>query len=453
MTATWSAVGDDARLAERRERSSRIPDLLFGLVLPLGDLNIAFVPVNELAAAAIILLASFRRPRFRLPLMVPVVLVALWLELVGSGLANDVVNIRRLGHLAIVVALVVVIGQGRVHLTSLARGIGLGLAIGIPVSLPSIVTGGYPGRLTGLFGDPNGAGMLMVTMTPLVMGVVRGRWRWLVGLLGAGGVLLTFSRTSLLALAFVVVWMLVASRLSLWLGAAILGPVAVLVAGQLESLRLAGPFAARQGSDLLRERIAEAAAQMLEVTPWYGNGPGTARVTVQNLTFFLHNSYDAVRLEGGWVALVLLLSVAAFALFRVATSRHEVRNAWFEAALGASLICALNLGEVLLELQFATIVGVLYLLSAAQRGELVPDEHQVQWAQYETAFQLRAGRVGDDDFVTRIQQSEGLLGRPEEPSRTLDHDIAPVLLDHETPSRLIESELPEGPPVSRLDTP
>ena len=72
MTATWSAVGDDARLAERRERSSRIPDLLFGLVLPLGDLNIAFVPVNELAAAAIILLASFRRPRFRLPLMVPV---------------------------------------------------------------------------------------------------------------------------------------------------------------------------------------------------------------------------------------------------------------------------------------------------------------------------------------------------------------------------------------------
>ena len=169
MTATWSAVGDDARVRALAGNGTREIDLRG---------RVAF-------------------PGF-----------------------NDAHN------------LVVVVGQGRVHLTSLARGIGLGLAIGIPVSLPSIVTGGYPGRLTGLFGDPNGAGMLMVTMTPLVMGVVRGRWRWLVGLLGAGGVLLTFSRTSLLALAFVVVWMLVASRLSLWLGAAILGPVAVLVAGQ-----------------------------------------------------------------------------------------------------------------------------------------------------------------------------------------------------------------------------
>jgi hypothetical protein len=382
-------------------------------VLPLGDLNIAFVPVNELAAAAIILLASFRRPRFRLPLMVPVVLVALWLELVGSGLANDVVNIRRLGHLAIAVALVVVIGQGRVHLTSLARGIGLGLAIGIPVSLPSIVTGGYPGRLTGLFGDPNGAGMLMVTMTPLVMGVVRGRWRWLVGLLGAGGVLLTFSRTSLLALAFVLVWMLVASRLSLWLGAAILGPVAVLVAGQLESLRLAGPFAARQGSDLLRGAHRRGRRPDARGHAVVRQRARHGAVTVQNLTFFLHNAATtrcASKALGGPGAPCCRCGVRLSLQGGDQPSRGQERLARGRSGRLAHL-----------RAQPGRCSSSCSSPPSSECSTCSPRRNGASWCPTSTRCSGRstrprsscaAGLVGDDDFVTRIQQSEGSAGRP-----------------------------------------
>jgi hypothetical protein len=402
----------DEELAAKRAKSSRIPDLLVGMVLPWGQLGIGGAPVNEFAALALCGLAALRRPRFRIGLLIPMLVVALWSGLAISSAINGPFNIRRMGHMTVYAGLVLFLGQGRIHFASLMRGLGLGLAIGIPLSIPSIATGGYAGRLTGLFGDPNLAGMLIVCFGTLAVGGIASRWRWVLGVLSAGAVVATFSRTSLLALVLVVVWALIARRTSLWLGLAILGPLAYVTAGQLESLRLSGPFAERAGSDMLRERINEAAAQRLATVPWYGDGPGSATVKVNRLTFFLHNSYDAVQLEGGILALSLLMCLTIFLFLREATGPKIGRSVWVEAALGAGMICALNLGEVLFELPFAVILGALFLVGSNLRGAVIPEAQFLQWQQMEESFRVTAGRVENDDLLARLRSQEGVLDQP-----------------------------------------
>ena len=126
-----------------------------------------------------------------------------------------------------------------------------------------------------------------------------------------------------------------------------------------EDLVLYGPFSNRSGSDALRERIIAQERVELAAAPWYGNGPGMAQVKVRNLEFFFHNSYLAVRQEGGWIALLLVLGLMAFAFLRL--SRHsragDLAAAGAQAALIGTAVMAITLGEVLLDTPMAIAVG------------------------------------------------------------------------------------------------
>ncbi len=423
---------DDPELLERRNRSSRIPDLAFGAVLPLGMLSIAGYPVNELSAIVMLGIAYMRKPRFHLPMGTIALLAALWLGLAVSAELNGMnFPVRRMGHMGIWAGLIIAIGQGRINLMSMARGVGLGIIVSLPISLPSIVTGSYAGRLTGVFGDPNLAGMALVTMGPWAIGIISGRVRWLVAAAVFVAILLTFSRTSLLALTAVVAWVLLARRVSMWLCIALLAPIAIFLSEWIETLRLWGPFESRSGSDHLRERIAAAAAEKLAETPWYGNGPGTATVQVQKLTFFLHNSYDAVRLEGGWVALIIVLALTVIAFARAATGPHQQRHPWFEGAQIAVLICALNLGEVIFELQFAANLGALLLVGSVQRGAVVEDTPLDGLSRSRIITATRT--VDDDAFIAKLQRAgSSVLDQTDAPSTLLD----PLASE---PSRLLDA--------------
>ena len=83
-----------------------------------------------------------------------------------------------------------------------------------------------------------------------------------------------------------------------------------VVANIPEDLKTFGPFSNRSGSDALRKRIIAQEHVQLADMPWFGHGPGTAKVNIRGLEFFFHNSYLATRQEGGWLALLLVLAVA-----------------------------------------------------------------------------------------------------------------------------------------------
>jgi O-antigen ligase len=124
------------------------------------------------------------------------------------------------------------------------------------------------------------------------------------------------------------------------------------------SLQTFGPFSDRVGSDALRVRISKLELLQIANAPWYGYGPGTSTVEVQGQLFFFHNSYLSIHNEAGRVGQVLLIAAGALTLFALLRLPTERRNPWYEAAIIAVSVCAVNLGEVLLELPAALALGM-----------------------------------------------------------------------------------------------
>ncbi|MEO5852539.1 MAG: O-antigen ligase family protein [Nocardioides sp.] len=351
---------------ERADRETRISDFaLFG-ALPLAGLTLPGIglPLNELAALAIIGLCAFRTPRVgpRVPWWFGGLLVALLAFLAVSAQLNGLDASRRLIHLVGYVGVALCLASGRVSLLSAARGLAISLAVAVAYGGATLPTSTYPGRLTGVFADPNVAALLLVTLGAVSVPHVHKTWLRRVLLIAvAAGVLITFSRTGLLALIFGLVWLLLGRRLRLF-GGGLLVVGLVWVVDQLPpDLRLLGPFADRTGSDALRDRIIEQEAVLIDSAPWYGHGPGTAQVLISDQPFFFHNSYLAVRQEGGWVTLglVVALLAACFAYLNRADrgARGITERTWMQTGIIAVLVMGVSLGEVLLDLPTAVVLG------------------------------------------------------------------------------------------------
>ena len=188
--------------------------------------------------------------------------------------------------------------------------------------------------------------------------------RWQVRLAVAvpivGGLVLTYSRTGLLAAAFAVVWILLGRRLGAFGGAALAAGLVWVVDNIPEDLVLYGPFSNRSGSDALRDRIIAQERVQLADAPWFGHGPGTARVSIGDLEFFFHNSYLATRQEGGWPALLLVLALVGYAFLRLARRARagDLTAAGAQAALIGTAVMAVTLGEVLLDTPMAVAVAI-----------------------------------------------------------------------------------------------
>lgn len=372
-----------------------------GLVTPGVGL-----PMSEVGGALLAGLTLLTRPAARVPAWLPILLTGV-VSMLGLAtlLAGPATGPRRLAHVLVWALLAYGLGSGRLHVLSAVRGIATGLVVATGLSLLGVAANsGYEGRLTGLYSDPNVAGFYQVVLGTAAIAFLgsRARKAGLAGLLLAG-IYGTLSRTSLLAVLFAAFWLGLGRRLGRVGAVIVVVGLVYLVDTLPDEVRLFGPFAQREGSDQLRERIIAEENATLLTTPWYGNGGGTSRVLVDGQQFFFHNSYLGARNEGGWPLLVmitLLIALAFWSLFHPDSRRHP-RTPWLQVSLIATLVCALSLGEVLLDLPTAVAIG----LAVAQRTHLARDPH------------LR--RVGlSDRQLDRLEHTESPGSGPQGPVET-----------------------------------
>ena len=375
----WDLPDRTVERADTADREIRATDFLLMAVLPLRTVEVAGYPVNELAMAALVGLTLLRPARggARVPATVVVLLGSLLALLLHSGLANDVDWARRMGHVAILAGLVRAFATGRISLRSAGAGLAAGTTAVIGLAVAGIGGNTYPGRLTGYLGDPNAGAYFIVVLG--VLGIFfcddRLKVRLVVAAPLVAGLVLTYSRTGLVAGMFVLVWLLAARRLGAAGGAALTAALVWLVDNIPEDLVLYGPFSDRSGSDALRERIIAQERVELADAPWYGNGPGTATVEIRDLDFFFHNSYLATRQEGGWAALVLVLALMAYAFLRLSKQSRagDVTAAGAQAAIVGTAVMAVTLGEVLLDTPMAIAVGFALGLALRSPPEVTAD--------------------------------------------------------------------------------
>ena len=128
-----------------------------------------------------------------------------------------------------------------------------------------------------------------------------------------------------------------------------------MVANIPEDLSSSGPSPTGPAATHCANGSSPASTCILAQAPWYGHGPGTATVNVGDHEFFFHNSYLAVRQEGGWLLLLLVLAlmIVAFASLSSRSRTGDGRAIAAQAALIGILAMAVTLGEVLLELPTA----------------------------------------------------------------------------------------------------
>jgi O-antigen ligase len=374
-SGAWGTLPSlDDESARKNSNDGRILDFFLFAALPMAELQVRALPLSELAVGLAVGLALLRRPRFKAPGWLIMPLLALLALMFLSAQLNgaDFDPARRLLHLTLYVAVALMAAQGRFHTRSMATG----LAVGLLVSAAAYYVGygtSYEGRLAGLMADPNAAGYMLTTLGALALaGLPGSRMRVPLGLILVVAVVLTFSRTSLLALALIVVWIIIGRMLAVSFGALLLAAMIWVATNIPVTLQTLGPFEDRLGSDVLRARIVKLEELQISDAPWYGHGPGSSWVEVQGQIFFFHNSYLSIHNEGGRVAQLLIVVVGAAALVALLSLRPELRSPWYEAAIIAVAVCAVNLGEVLLELPTALALGMAAYHVQAVRGS--PDD-------------------------------------------------------------------------------
>ena len=373
IDSPWHLPDRTIERADQADREVRMSDFVLMAVVPLRSISVAGLPLNELAMAALVGLCLFRPARggARLPSAVVLLLGALLALLTYSGMANQVDWTRRVGHVAILAGLVWAGGTGRLSLRSMGVGLATGLVIVMGLAVMGIGGDTYPGRLTGFLADPNAGAYFIAVLGTLAILFCDDRiWvRLIVAVPIVAGLVLSYSRTGLLAGVFVVVWLALGRRLGLVGGAALAAGLVWGVNNIPEGLTTFGPFSDRSGSDALRERIIAQERIQLADAPWFGHGPGTATVNVRDLEFFFHNSYLATRQEGGWGALVLVLALLAYTFVKLSRQSRagDLSAAGAQAAIVAVAVMAVTLGEVLLDTPMAVAVG--FALGHALRSE------------------------------------------------------------------------------------
>ncbi len=355
----WNVSVDDPR----RQRETKPVDFVafFAMGFPVLVLPGIGLPVNEVAPLTVCLLAANRvsTSRERIPFWFSGGLVAVLTMLAITSYLHDLTPSRRLLHVLLYLVLATLLASGRIHIPSAARGLAVGLCTSIVLSIAGFGPDAYAGRLTGYLGDPNAGGYVVAVLGLVALGLgPRGRLRWLLIFLGLAAVVLTYSRTTLLAVAFAVVWLLIGRRVNVWAGALLVGSMVYVVGHIPPQLTLFGPFSDRGGSDLLRQRIIAQEHVDISHSPIIGNGAGTATVNLQGDVFFYHSSYLALQAEGGVVCLVLLVGVIVLTFLSIARMPRDMRNGWLEASLIALMVCAVNVGEILLELPSAIAIGM-----------------------------------------------------------------------------------------------
>lgn len=344
-----------------------IPVFLLGLLLPVRGIEFLVpamsLPINTLACVGLVAVAVWVPSRW--PAASPAVLLSAT-ALVGWLVARTVLEqglgeLRRTVNILTLFLVAGVIASGRVHVRSLTRGIGIGLVAGLIISVALLPRSSYVGRLTGVLGDPNAAGYVLATLGfAAAQSLTTRRTRLSLWAVVAVGIALTVSRTSMFALAVATLWVWLAPRIRRLGSLVLLGGTTALYLWLNGLAEARNWFTARDGSDTLREELAAVERRMVDQAGWWGDGLGTAVTEIRGTTLFFHNSYRAVQVEGGLIALGLLLLLLGALFWMFHQLPPQDRPVWAEGAIIAALICSLNIGFSLTSPPLAVAIG-LYL--------------------------------------------------------------------------------------------
>jgi hypothetical protein len=352
-------------IARPPRHSARIVDAaLVGLLivrLPVPGLQL---PTAQLAVIGLLVVALFRRPTrpFGAVRWFPVLGTALLGYAVFVSSVNDVPFARRAANIAVLLTMAAFMTSGRIDVPSALKGLVAALTLNAVLFYVGMAPDHYEGRLTGFIEDKNAAGLLYAVV-PLVASILATRPWHRVALLAVGGagVFLTDSRTSIAAYAVAVAWFVLSRNLGRAMRTGV--GVALFLAFRWADSNLAeiGHYASdRSGSDALRARIDAAASLKAQGAPWYGRGLGEAVVNLDGANWFFHNSYEALRVEGGFVLMagILLLYAAGGALAQRRRWAGSDPARAVSAATFVILLCATRLGEVFFAPIGLFVVGV-----------------------------------------------------------------------------------------------
>ena len=297
--------------------------------------------------------------------------------LLVTSLLQGQVDIRRVGSVGVWALVALVLSSGRIPLYMAARGLALGITVAGLHGLVTLGSSDYEGRLTGWFGDPNTAGTILLTTLCLCVPYLPSR-RVTAAVLAVGvtAMVTTLSRTTLVAAVIAVVWMLLGGKINRLLGVTGVAAAVGAILALPESFTTSGPFGDRAGSDALRERISAQEQQAVLDHPWVGHGAGTAKVDLDGMTFFFHDSYLAIRAEAGWIGFALLVGLFAAVFVALVALPNARRSVWIEGAIVAVALCATNLGEVFLTGPAAVVLGFAGYHLAVQRAALAREREQ-----------------------------------------------------------------------------
>ncbi|GAB2974528.1 O-antigen ligase family protein [Nocardioides montaniterrae] len=350
-----------------RDNETKAFEFVLFAAMGFSSVAVKGLPVGELALGLVTLLAMTKRPTRLPPPLMTALIAAVPTWMLAAAVIDGVSPYRRLLHLALWGLLALCIGQGRIHLQTMARGFATGLVVSLGAGLFGQVARNehgavaYSGRLTGYVGDPNTAGYYVLVLGLVACAYMGSRRQVVLFLMTATPLLvLTWSRTSLFAATACVVWLLIGHRISPVLGVLFLSGLVYGFARFPDTLKQIGPFSDRNGSDELRRRIDAGAAHLVDTAGLTGHGPGTSLVPDWNQPgnfWFFHNSYNSIINEGGWIAFALVIGLLVITMLLLTRLEIRHRNGWVEAALISLSVVAINLGEVLLELPAAVALG------------------------------------------------------------------------------------------------
>ncbi|MFB7843190.1 O-antigen ligase family protein [Microbacterium sp. NPDC056052] len=326
------------------------------------------IPIRYFAMAVLVAVATTRRPRFASPqlrLFIVAAVVLVVYDLIVSASAAPMTGAsdwrQRLIRLGLLLAFTVFAGTGRLRLVALIEGFACGLVLNAVLFYAGIAPHDYQQFLSGYVGDKNAAGLLYAIGGLLLAATQTSRWARCSTVAAFGALtFLTGSRTTMAGLLASVVWLAVFTRRTLV--TRIFGGVALwfALAYVQDNLARIGIFADRVGTDTLRAQIADRVARKLAETPPQGSGLGTAFVQMTTGQMFLfHDSYATLFVEGGFVALIVVVAVTAWIGLRPLRSDPGPFSARaMEAATIVILVTATQLGEVFLTIGWALVLAV-----------------------------------------------------------------------------------------------
>ncbi len=401
-----------AARAQEIAQETRVPEFLLGIVLLFDRHEVGRFPLEAPLLAFLIVVSLLIRPKVRVRGEFAIVASYLLMlaYVVGLSVGHGLPWMQRGLRWFMLFWFAMILAEGRFNWKSIVAGFSFSLVfLNIPFNFTALRSADYEGFLTGVVGDKNVAGLWYSIAGLTALSLFRSVFtRTSAALVFGAAVYFTGSRTSMSAFAVGIVWVLIRNRTDLWVRTAGIGGLVWMLTYVEGHYARIGVFADRTGTDWFRSMIDAATREKLATTPWYGSGLNTAWVDVYtDRSIWFHDSYAALRVEGGWplFAFILILFIILGAgVFNSKTVSWDATC--LEGAIAVVLVCAWKLGEV-----FFTVPSFLVLGAALREhlgGPLSATSAEVhRWSWQSAAVPLNAaGEVGSPqgDSISSISR-------------------------------------------------